>query len=332
MITIDDVEVTNEVCPDANDGTITVTATGTGLTGTLEYSIDGFTTSNTDGMFTGLADNTYTVSVRDAGNNSCNAEQTGVEIMAGVDAQNPTANCPTDITVNNDPDECGAVVNFTIPPPTDNCLGATSTASIATGSFFNLGTTQVTVTATDATGLTGTCNFNVTVNSTGADEDGDGVSDACDLDDDNDGILDTEECAPINFLGNSSMESYTGCPDFAILSTINNADGWESGGGQLMVNDPGTCVSNKPGIAGWPASTALSGGSDGMNWLGMHTSEFATNTLTSPIPNGLSCELSFDAGYVVADVVFVNPGVLQVFGVTASNAEILLGSASVIIN
>jgi hypothetical protein len=82
------------------------------------------------------------------------------------DTENPTANCPGTQTVGNDAGQCGANVFFSLPNPTDNCPGATSAASPASGSFFNVGTTQVTVTATDAAGNTDQCTFDVVVNDT----------------------------------------------------------------------------------------------------------------------------------------------------------------------
>jgi CSLREA domain-containing protein len=79
------------------------------------------------------------------------------------DTENPVANCPGSQTVSNTAGQCGANVSFTIPNPTDNC-SATSAASPASGSFFNVGTTQVTVTATDGGGNTDQCTFNVVIN------------------------------------------------------------------------------------------------------------------------------------------------------------------------
>lgn len=75
----------------------------------------------------------------------------------------PTANCPTTVTVNNTTGQCGANVTFSIPAPTDDC-GATSVAAPASGSFFAVGSTLVTVTATDADSNTDQCTFNVIVN------------------------------------------------------------------------------------------------------------------------------------------------------------------------
>jgi hypothetical protein len=53
-----------------------------------------------------------------------------------------------DITVNTDQGVCGAVVSFSS-SATDNCSSASITYSIPSGSFFPVGTTLVTVTATD---------------------------------------------------------------------------------------------------------------------------------------------------------------------------------------
>ena len=58
---------------------------------------------------------------------------------------------------------CQAVVTWDAPTVVDNCSGATLTPSKAPGSIFNMGTTTVSYTATDAVGNTATCSFNVTV-------------------------------------------------------------------------------------------------------------------------------------------------------------------------
>ena len=69
--------------------------------------------------------------------------------------------CPANITVPNDPGQCGANVSFTIPAFTGNC--GTVTASPASGSFFPVGTTTVVVTGRRLDGTTDTCSFTVTV-------------------------------------------------------------------------------------------------------------------------------------------------------------------------
>ena len=70
--------------------------------------------------------------------------------------------CPSNITVDNDPGECGAVVNYPAPTYTGNC--GTVTSSPASGSFFPVGTTPVTVTGMRLDGTSDSCSFNVTVN------------------------------------------------------------------------------------------------------------------------------------------------------------------------
>ena len=65
---IRDVSTTNPTDCGVADGTVTITATGG--TAPLEYSIDGFVTSNTTGIFTGLAGGTYTPSVRNCRSSS----------------------------------------------------------------------------------------------------------------------------------------------------------------------------------------------------------------------------------------------------------------------
>jgi hypothetical protein len=86
-----------------------------------------------------------------------------------VDNTPPDLTCPGDITVENDPGECGAVVYFDY-TVTDNCPGVTSSATPPSGSFFDVGTTTVNVYASDAAGNTDVCSFTVTVLDTEAPE------------------------------------------------------------------------------------------------------------------------------------------------------------------
>jgi hypothetical protein len=73
-----------------------------------------------------------------------------------------TIACPANVTVSNDPNQCGAIVNYPAPTVTGNCVSVT--CSPASGSFFPVGTT--TVTCSDGTprrGADGSCSFTVTV-------------------------------------------------------------------------------------------------------------------------------------------------------------------------
>ncbi|MFC1475484.1 HYR domain-containing protein [Candidatus Zixiibacteriota bacterium] len=105
---------------------------------------------------------TVTVTATDEGNN----QGTCTFTILVEDNEDPVAICPTDMTVEDDGGGSGANVDFQI-DATDNCPGVTVDSDPASGSFFPTGTTQVTVTATDAAGNTNTCDFNVTVNPPG---------------------------------------------------------------------------------------------------------------------------------------------------------------------
>ena len=72
--------------------------------------------------------------------------------------------CPANQTRSNDPGQCGAIVSY--PPATSSC--GTVVCSPASGSFFPVGTTTVTCTATDGSGNMASCSFTVTVNDTEA--------------------------------------------------------------------------------------------------------------------------------------------------------------------
>ncbi|WP_051405167.1 HYR domain-containing protein [Bacillus cihuensis] len=76
----------------------------------------------------------------------------------------PTIMCPANVTQDNDPGVCGAVVNFPTPTASTSCPGVQVICSPASGSSFPVGKTTVTCTATDICGGTAECSFTVTVN------------------------------------------------------------------------------------------------------------------------------------------------------------------------
>jgi hypothetical protein len=78
------------------------------------------------------------------------------------DMEPPVAICPDDMNLVNDPGECGAVASFAI-DAIDNCPGVTVQADPPSGSFFDVGETEVEVIATDDEGNADTCYFSVTV-------------------------------------------------------------------------------------------------------------------------------------------------------------------------
>lgn len=81
-----------------------------------------------------------------------------------TDDEDPVLTIPADITVSNDAGVCGAAVSYTA-SATDNC-GVSLSYSHNSGDVFPVGTTTVTVTATDIHGNAVSNSFDVTVNDT----------------------------------------------------------------------------------------------------------------------------------------------------------------------
>jgi HYR domain. len=110
---------------------------------------------------TGTTIITYTAT--DASGNSTTGTQTVTVNESPAIA--PVISCPSNITVTLPLNSTATsmAVNFPTPTATDNCSTPTVTTDIASGSIFPVGTTTVTVTATDAAGNTSHCQFTVTV-------------------------------------------------------------------------------------------------------------------------------------------------------------------------
>jgi hypothetical protein len=79
------------------------------------------------------------------------------------DRERPVITAPADIVRGNDPDRAGAIVTYPPPTASDNASGVMTFCSPPSGSFFPLGTTTVTCTATDTSGNTATDTFRITV-------------------------------------------------------------------------------------------------------------------------------------------------------------------------
>ena len=125
----------------------------------------GATTARTGGLNSGATypvgttTNTFTVTAANGQTASCSFTVTV------TDNQPPVINCPVNIAVNNDVNQCSAVINYTAPTGTDNCSGATTaqTTGLASGAAFPIGVTTNTFVATAANGQTVSCTFTVTV-------------------------------------------------------------------------------------------------------------------------------------------------------------------------
>src|SRR5207237_10174932 len=93
---------------------------------------------------------TITWTATDSAGNHSSCTQT----VTVNDTENPTISCPANITKNNDPGVCGAVVTYTTPVGSDNCPGATTaqTAGLSIGTTYPVGTTTNTFEVTDTSG------------------------------------------------------------------------------------------------------------------------------------------------------------------------------------
>ncbi|WP_073000760.1 HYR domain-containing protein [Mariniphaga anaerophila] len=155
--------VSEVTCAGVNDGEIVISANGGA--GTISYSISPATgTQPTSGNFTGLSAQAYTITATDA--NSC-TETISVTVGTIDDVTDPViSGCPADITFNTQDGNsanCGQAVSWTEPTATDNCALVSFTGNYSPGDVFPVGTTTVIYTATDASGNTSTCSFDVNV-------------------------------------------------------------------------------------------------------------------------------------------------------------------------
>ncbi|MBR9919315.1 MAG: HYR domain-containing protein [Bacteroidetes bacterium] len=106
---------------------------------------------------------TESYTVTDASGNTASCSFT----VTVNDNEDPTITCPANITVDNDPGLCSAVVTYSV-TTSDNCPNEvlSQTMGLASGSAFPEGVTNNSYTVTDASGNTASCSFTVTVNDT----------------------------------------------------------------------------------------------------------------------------------------------------------------------
>jgi hypothetical protein len=196
------------------------------LSGSVSGTIFNWTRDNT-GAVTGIAASgsgnisgtltnttaaavTVTFTITPAAN-GCTGTPITATVIVGPVSTGCVINCPANIIKNNKEDKCGANVFY--PPATSNCTGTLS-YSKASGTFFPVGVTTVTVTS--ATGAS--CSFTITVKDVqkpeiGSTECGD---DEDELDDIEVGTSATSCSAVVNFTlhatDNCSVTSLTSVP------------------------------------------------------------------------------------------------------------------------
>ncbi|MDX1910488.1 MAG: HYR domain-containing protein [Saprospiraceae bacterium] len=78
------------------------------------------------------------------------------------DTKAPVITCPLPIKQGNDPGKCGKIVSY-VTTATDECENMSLVCTPPPGSFFNVGPTIVTCTATDKAGNTASCTFKITI-------------------------------------------------------------------------------------------------------------------------------------------------------------------------
>lgn len=115
--------------------------------------------SPTAGTMVGLGTTNVTLYAVDAAGNT----NTCTTSFTVVDTTPPTITCPADIVANATNGACSTVVTFPDPTIGDNCSGATVSCLPASGSAFSVGTTNVVCTATDGSGNSTQCTFQVAV-------------------------------------------------------------------------------------------------------------------------------------------------------------------------
>ncbi|MDQ3111204.1 MAG: HYR domain-containing protein [Bacteroidota bacterium] len=110
----------------------------------------------------GVTTNAFTATDTYGNTASCSFNVTVSDIEA------PVVSTLSNIAMNNDAGQCGAVVTWTAPVITDNCsANISSTQSHNSGDFFPAGNTTVTYTITDGTNVV-TTTFTVTITDTEA--------------------------------------------------------------------------------------------------------------------------------------------------------------------
>ncbi len=91
---------------------------------------------------------------------SASGTTTTCSFLVTVNGPDPcTITCPANISADNQPNQCGAVVNYPAPTATSNCGGDPPDCSPPSGSFFPVGTTLIICT----TSAGPQCSFSITV-------------------------------------------------------------------------------------------------------------------------------------------------------------------------
>jgi hypothetical protein len=171
-ITVSVIDTIPPVITGCPNGPIIVNSPSSGCSATVTWNIptvsdncSGVVISQTQGLPPGsvfpVGFSTITYAAADVAGNltSCSF------LIEVRDVTNPVITCPEDIAVDATAGLCGAIVTFPLAIASDNCGVATinQMSGPSSGSFFPVGSTQVTFRVTTNTGQNRNCNFWVTV-------------------------------------------------------------------------------------------------------------------------------------------------------------------------
>ncbi len=166
VVTVEDTSPPDAICEDlilqlniSGNAFITVSDIDGGSTDNIGIANTNITQTVFECSDIGM--NTVTLTVEDfAGNvSTCDAF---VEI---VDITPPLVICPSNVILDNELGQCGAVFEYGMPETEDNCgvQNIELTEGLASGELFPLGETIMEITATDTSGNTTVCSYSVTV-------------------------------------------------------------------------------------------------------------------------------------------------------------------------
>lgn len=136
-------------CPDASDGTLTVTAACGDCVDGLEYSLDN-TAFQASNQFSGLAAGDYTVYVRAAGAELSCSDSTAVTVAPGVDTTPPDVQPLPTLIVR----ACNGPVQVVPPTVPDNCAGTITGTTTDPTTFSATGNYTIVWTFADGNGNT----------------------------------------------------------------------------------------------------------------------------------------------------------------------------------
>jgi hypothetical protein len=143
---------------------VNYTPTVTGVSApSLTYTFTGATTGSGAGDGHGKVFNKGVTTVTITAHNACGDAVCSFTITVEDHEKPVIAGIPSNIGKSNNAGICGAAIYWTAPVATDNCPIVTLVSDYHSGDVFQVGTTTVHYTATDASGNTSSKSFDVTV-------------------------------------------------------------------------------------------------------------------------------------------------------------------------